>query len=394
MKIYQLLITVKNLDIRETFNKLNKLFGLEMEATSLLPKRLIAVIILGIFQQILHINGLIQVYPDAAKICNSLCLYIVVMQLVAAFINKYLNNDIEQQKHIMNIINEFYCETEKFDEFLPVLKSFVKYAKMFIEKSTVLYFIVLSTPSVSGFLLSLTSQEFVYAMSIYLPFIDHESLIGFLINSFSFLIFTVVFGILLVITIEVHLLYVIQAIPMARIICMKISNLKIKLNDQSRFTLLSKYEENINLLLVDIIKDHNRYYNFFEDINSHSSFQTFVILSLNTVGLGMSIIIARYSSFLIGVSFFLCFAYQCAIHCVLASIIDRQNQEIREELIDFPWFELSRNNQKIFLQFIHCCQNMGNVNMVIFGKIDLGLFTHIMNAAYSYLMFVLNFIDK
>lgn len=367
---------------------MNAIVGLELKNTNAASKRFIVVLILGVLEQIMQINGLIQVYPNIAKICNNLCLYIVAIQLVGSLVNKYINNDNKRRKYFMKVLTDFYLETEKNDEYSEILKSFVKYSKVFMQRSVRVYIAAFFTICISGILISLVYNEKIYVILLYLPFIDPYSLLGYIINTILLYIFAITFGIGIVASIQSQIFFITQAIPMTKVICKKIESLGKKLSSKGKIK-----EKEVNAMLINIIEDHYRYCNLIQDIQQHASIESFAILSFNTIGLGMSVIVARYMSFLTGVLYFLCLAYQCSINCVLGSIIDHQNEKICNELIEFPWFELSRKNKKIFLQFIHCCQNV-DFEIVIVGKVNMELFSYLMNASYSYLMFVLNFMDN
>ena len=118
---------------------------------------------------------------------------------------------------------------------------------------------------------------------------------------------------------------------------------------------------------------------------------SFVTFTVNSIGIGMSIKFMRFWSIPIGLAGVTLFTTQVLIQCVQGSIVLHQNQRILDCLCGFPWYELPKSQQKIFIQFIHVCQSACVLNIPIIGVLNMELFTRVMNSAYSLLMFMLKF---
>jgi hypothetical protein len=79
--------------------------------------------------------------------------------------------------------------------------------------------------------------------------------------------------------------------------------------------------------------------------------------------------------------------------CIEGTLISHQKQKLLDELYSFPWYELSISKQKTFLQFIHLVQQSSEFEVPIIGILDMELFTNVMNGAYSYFMYLFNFVN-
>jgi hypothetical protein len=76
---------------------------------------------------------------------------------------------------------------------------------------------------------------------------------------------------------------------------------------------------------------------------------------------------------------------------VLGTIVSHQNEKLLRAVCNFPWYNLSVKKQKVYMQFIHQCQQATSIDLHIIGTFDMELFTNIMNLSYKYLNFVMNF---
>jgi hypothetical protein len=95
----------------------------------------------------------------------------------------------------------------------------------------------------------------------------------------------------------------------------------------------------------------------------------------------------------VGVSAIIGYTTEVALVCVEGAIITHLKEKILKDLWSFPFYELSPKMKKIYLQFLHCCQNSQEMEVPIFGTLNMEVFTNVMNGGYSLLNFFLNFVD-
>jgi hypothetical protein len=81
--------------------------------------------------------------------------------------------------------------------------------------------------------------------------------------------------------------------------------------------------------------------------------------------------------------------------CLIGALISQQKTRILDKLIDFPWFEMSRNKQKTFLQFIDRVQNTTQFIMPVFGfTVGIETLTDVMNGSYNYFKYFWEFSER
>lgn len=378
--------------------KICRFIGNDMpEKSTLFPRRFVLVLFIGLLEQIMQFNGIIQSYPDIIMICNNLAIFSVSSQLLAQLLNRIIKNDVKQQRYFESLLMDFYKNAEKVEDYIPILNSTAKLTRTVVEKFLVIFFIIFHIPILTAWITSVITREFVYFAPVYLPLIDYNSLTGYVVNSVFCSLFSTTFGTLIIVNDAGYAFHGIQVIPMVEIICLKLRNLSKELSVfRERKTQKSSVESNfkglveIELQLIDVIRCHQRYQHYFHVIHDYSRYHFFVIFCGNSIAIGLCIVVVKYISAAVGIALIAVFCTQVAVPCVIGSIIDYQNTKILDELKSFPWYDLSRKSQKTFLQFIQCCQNSGELKIVIIGSINMELFTQIINAAYSYLMFILS----
>jgi hypothetical protein len=93
----------------------------------------------------------------------------------------------------------------------------------------------------------------------------------------------------------------------------------------------------------------------------------------------------------IGLALIMVFFFQVLLPCAVGSLISIQNKKLLEAVCDFPWYELSPKMKKIYLQFIHQCQNTTEFKLPFVGHVNMVMFSGILKASYSFLNYLLNF---
>jgi hypothetical protein len=165
--------------------------------------------------------------------------------------------------------------------------------------------------------------------------------------------------------------------------------LKIKLKLKE----LENLRKHADKRLKNLIEEHNGYSDYVLRIMTFREMITFTTLYVNFIGIGLSLVAIRFTSPWFAVSALIIFVIQVFIQCFEGTLVAVQNEKLLENLHEFPWYELSNSQKKIFLQFLCICQNSSSFKLPIFGDVDMELFTNIMQASYSFLMYVIKFIN-
>jgi hypothetical protein len=192
----------------------------------------------------------------------------------------------------------------------------------------------------------------------------------------------------------------IMTVSMADIYILKLENIGNELMNLN----LKKSDKNENQLkiifqavkaekkFIEIIKEFEVYCEYVRRLQHYTEVYAFIIILVNSFGIGLAIFSALTYSAPIGISFIIGFVTQVAFVCIEGAIITHQKEKILKELLHFPWYELSPKMRKIYLQFLHCCQNSPEIELPIFGILNMEIFTNVINGSYSLFSFFIEFV--
>ncbi|KAG5681811.1 hypothetical protein PVAND_011219 [Polypedilum vanderplanki] len=379
---------------------------------TILNKRLICAGLVGFTGQIIHFFGIQENLKDFASVCNSLAIYSFIIQILIRYGNKIIFNDDVVIHSLLGTITAFFDREEQIHEHRPVLIKNLKILKILLNGYLVFFFIIYTIPNPTSWILSWYTGEFILIVPIDLPFIDPKTLIGYIVCSSILMFYSVFVYVCLMIGDILFIYLVYQCVPMMDIYCLKLKKfgdnlIKIK-NEKiqsvepstSKLTkkqLLKKREEKIlknQNQLIDFIKEFHVYNCYLETLIQFMKFTTFGALSMNSLAIGMAIVVALNYSKAIGLYMATSLFFQVFVPCIQGTLMLHQKEKLLNELYDFPWFELSKDKQKIFLQFIHLCQNSNELEIAIVGDVDMELFKDIINGAYSYFIYLKDFVKN
>lgn len=378
-----------------------RLHGGRMADKKFMNPRFATTIFLCIFAFIMQINGFIHVWPDFIRICNSLLLDSFGAQLVMRFAVRFLTDHEQDVFIIEKTIFEFYEKEEQNLENQKFLNLKANFIDMALKFYMILNGILFHVPILTSIILSVLYKDFIPFAPFFVPFIDSEQFWGFILNEILMTLQSTMFYVVLVVVDLIYLYYTLQTLPMSEVLAKKITEYGevIKKNQSYDFMLkFGKFKKNENAQhdvkkeIVKLITEFNSYNNFILSLINYIYLPIFSVIMTNAIAIGLSILVAMYFSVPIGFSIGLIFFLQVLLTCVEGAIISHHNQKIINAVYDFPWYELSASNQKIWLQLLHQCQNASEVKIMIFGLLNMERFTDAVKTAYSSLMFVLKLV--
>lgn len=375
-----------------------------------------------------QVNGLISVWPNSAELCKSIILYMLGVQAVTKGISRLIKDDEKSFYEMNKIIDKFYEENEKCEKFRQILASNVEVFKRFVMGYLTAFFIIFHLPAATGWIMPLITGELKLLIPLKYPFIDSNTIFGFLFyQTFTTVLSTTFF--LIISAGDAYNTYLtLQAISMVDIFNSKIDQLgkdllkvqELKANIQSlinelkklyciknwlqsrnnsKLTIHSKIKEletaktRVEKQFINLINDHQLYNYYVSRILSHREVFTFTTLYINFIGIGLSFVAIKYSSIAFGIAVCTIFSLQVFMHCFECTLVTIQNEKLLTAVQEFPWYELSNRQRKIFQQFLCICQSTKSFSLPIFGDVDMELFTDIMQAAYSFLMYIIQFVN-
>jgi hypothetical protein len=386
--------------------KIGKIIGVFGNGKIFTPE-IIVILIAGACEQIMHFNGLYQSWPQVGLICNSLSIDAMTIQLVSLLISRVLHNDDQLIRALQVEIKKFNIREEQTETYRNILRANLKASEYYLKLYMVVCFILFSSVHPMAWIVSWYSGEFIMFTPVYMPFTDPHTLFGYVLNSIlmvvmnqvPYIIFTAVY------TVSIFLSFASKS--MADIHCAKWIDFGIQLNDNGKVkrsenkqpepkTLQTKIAERearlrtIEKQFKTLMKEFLEYNEYLDSAFSFISFHTFVVVSVNSLAMALTTVTFLYYSKGIGAFLFMYFFAQVLVPCIQGTMVVKQKENILNELWNFPWYMLSRSQQKIFLQLMHRCQNSKEYKIFIFGNLNMELFTKVMNGAYSYFMFLWN----
>jgi hypothetical protein len=369
----------------------------------------------------MSVHGLYQIWPDIPSICNLLVMSTFMAVISARFFNKVLRKSNDCIQAMFKTTIEFYEREEQTPEHRPVLHANIKFLVSLIK-----YFFLVSSlfnvvPGPTAWILSWYTGELILLSPVYLPYTDPTTPFWYIINSAILAFYEMILFVVIMTSDVFYIFFIYQSVPMVEIYCMKLRKFGEKLNEVKTQKIAeqpgpstsknhsrnlwnraaqmalehenAKEKEIVEQQLVTLIKEFNTYNEFVAAILFFMEYNIFATMSLNSMGIGLAIVVTLYYSKAIGAVMILNLFLLVLVPCVEGTVILQQKEKLLNEMCAFPWYELSKPKQKIFLQLIHLVQNSNDLNVVIVGDVDMELFTDVMNGAYSYFNYLYNFVD-
>ena len=389
-----------------------------------------AYIFLQLIALAFQINGIISKRPNIPEICNLLMVYVFAIQSITKGISRLVKDDEKSSKEISVIIDNFLMENEKNEKFREILTSHVKVLKKVVVIYLVVSCVVYHLPVATGWMLTWITGKVQFFTIIKFPWIDVNTTFGYLLAQLFMTIISTAFF-LIIATGDIHNVYMtLQTWSMVEVYNCKVDQFGVSLKNfikmeakiqekieklgkkfghkssktfnisrQSDYSELLELQDKLKNMNKDVdkqfiylINEHQAYNSYVSRILTYREMITFVSLYVNFIGIGLSLVVVRFSSISFGIAACTIFTLQVFVHCFECTLVAIQNEKLLTKIQDFPWYELSNSQKKIYLQFLCVCQNTNSFSLPIFGDVNMELFTDIMQAAYSFLMYVIQFV--
>ncbi|KAG5676394.1 hypothetical protein PVAND_006234 [Polypedilum vanderplanki] len=371
---------------------------------------------LGELEQVMAFNRMYQSLHNIGELCCLLAIESFGINVAVRYVCELLLDTEKFRTDLIEIVKNIYKKDEQNPKYRLILEKNLAFISLTYKNMIIIFFIVCLVVNFAAWIASLLTGEFILVAPIYMPWVDPQTLSAYIISSAILFFFT--FWIYLVFLPAESFIFVstLQTIPLIDVYCMKIQDFgdelmkskiqkpKIEKVEQSTSKEAKvetvkaeselRPEADIEKKLINLIKEFNEYDDFLKNFIKSIEIQTFVVLSINATAIGMAVLTSLYYSKIIGAILVGFFSFQVFIPCSQGTIISNQKQKLLTALWEFPWYELSLKNQKVFLQFLHLCQNSKEFRIFIVGEINMELFTDIMNAAYSSVLFFKDFFNK
>jgi hypothetical protein len=326
------------------------------------------------------------------------CLLIpLAIIVVSSLIPELFLNGIQVGFRRIEMISILYKAHEREPKFHKNLIQYLHLTQKIFRLFFIFQAVIFHTPVIGGIFLSIWNGQFFYCFSFYVMFLDPDSLIGYIVNTTSVLISSILVFLGMVTLNQDHILFTTQVVPLTDIMCLKLEMFKKLIQTKSkkrtnRKANLTKYKILVEKHLRTFIKDHEKYREYANIFSgTRMKFIYFVIVSISSLAIGLSGFFAFKYSMFIGLSLFLVYIFNIAFFCVLGTLMEHQNKKLVNEFYDLPWHELSSSQQKTFLQMLIILQDANQPNTWIIGELNFETLKIVINTSYSYLTFLMNF---
>lgn len=366
---------------------------------------------IAIVMAILNFIGNMSEPRDASR---SLLVIPVICHHAATAFGVYFHNGVKVYNDLSDIVDDFVEKAEVNPKFKQILVEHLIVLGFWFWIYFVLIFLIDLMPVGVAIFMSYYKDDYIYMIPMLIPGIDSNSTLGFAINQITMTWIAIVdyMGLNLV-SFGTFLLFI-MSVPMVKIFILKFKELGTDVRDLEEMKNLNLYEnqdekeedeQENNLIekirmkeleiernIKDLIEEFQTYSEYIDGLQSYNELITLTKISVYSIGIGVACLCALTYSAPVGISIIIGYGIEVAFVCVQGAIITHLKEKILVELWRFPWYDLSPKMKKIYLQFLHRCQNSPEIEIPIFGKLNMEIFTNVVNGSYSLFNFFLNFV--
>jgi hypothetical protein len=375
---------------------LNRVFGdivgLPREGEVWDPRRFLFNVFLLLAIFLTFINGLVYHWGDWLTICQLLQGAPLSLTFIARTFNKF--REVDDEGHGIRIYNynlNFLKSHDSNPTFQKVLVSGSLLAEKAMKIIMYTYFFVFLILGLTPIIESFVQGENVYLLPIKIPFLDNDAYLIYQI----FILFSLTLIYIHYIINESALIYCSFITTFfVDVLVIKAEELGCQLQElkglikSKRNRSISDVEEEF----IEIMKQFDEYRDYTFRLKSVMTDSTFVAVAANGIGISLAVITLISTSIPRGLACLLFFILQVGNACIAGTLVNHQNQRLLRAICDFPWYELSLEKQKVYLQFIFNLQNPIEVKLPMLGYCNMELFKDVVYAGYQYYMFLINFV--
>lgn len=384
----------------------SNLLGVDLEV----PQKFNPIIIFGYplgigFILVLQANGFYRAWPNILVLCQAAFYLPAMLENFFGIINNVVYRDEDMGRELEIRAIEFYKNEEKNPMHRNLLDKRLEQCNTLMKIVMISYFAVMNTPVIGMVINFFYNGTHKLLAPIYLPYTDTNGLGGFLINAVIQLFFIELFFVMSIPLDFQNVLFFYQIRVMFDILIIKFDKLSTLLKERDKNLIKKKWQrsmriiqewkfndpststavtpstkwqnvnsENIETMLIELIKEFMKIVDYTKLLLGTRWLPTLAAVIL--VGLALclcTLTIFTYSA-IIGAGGVMFYLWLIAAPCVIGTLTMIQYENFLDELAEFPWYLLSKVNQKVFLQFINLCQNSGEYDLPserVKGKLNI-----------------------
>lgn len=279
---------------------------------------------------------------------------------------KKLQLDVQKMYKAMETVDE---KREK------VLAKSIKYCELIfkalflIDSSAVVIF--LAYPVIA--LIFLDNWPLMFPF--YCPFVDHQTVAGFIINS-------IIHAILIVYTLLLHTpfdsifaLYVMQVVAKVELLKLDFEEFKeLVLNSELEN---SKVQKEIKKSLRNIILSQKELNLYIQNIGEYFIMPCFVTVTSSVFSICIALVLMLVINWVLAYGLTWALSGQLFIYFLYGSIIHHYLNVLGDQIYDFPWYLLNVPEQKMFRLMIMMTQRPLNLELTFIGPLNMETFNKV-----------------
>lgn len=349
-------------------------------------------------------GNLFYIESSFLKLCQLILVVNLGLQLAIRAINRFVFDDQATTTELQKKLEAFYERHEA--QHAEILHERLDLMTKGMDLTVVIYFLCYHMPVFVCWLTFIFTGEHLTLFYAKIPLLSLETLHGYIVAMTFQTILASASWLGSFVLVYMFIMYGTQTISMVDVLTQILRDFGEDLNKKQsmgskKLTESSEHELNHTQdpvmqskheKLIEIIKMFQEYDNYVSKITEMMAFPSFFAVTLNSISMGLGVLYVLTYSIPVGISILAIFFIEVSIPCVIGTIIDHQKNRLIDEVWSFPWYELSKTEMKIFLQFFHYCQKMNELEVPIAGNVDFELLVSIIYGTYTFFMFILNFV--
>ena len=244
---------------------------------------------------VMIINGVYISLNSFMEVCHALSVLPILLCAIMKIVTRHTANDITIYLFINDYINNFFETKEIIPVYRQMIIDHVQSLRFWTKAYMGVQLVAYIYPLIFVWILSFDQNDFIYLAFIILPYTDPHTLTGYLIN--QTIITVQSFVVLLALPfVEVgNLATFISSKSIVKSFCIELSEIAAQLIKDQPLKMVDERKQ-LEMRIIEVIKKFQEYDNFVKKFNDSVKLYNFALISLNSLGMGPSIIVAlKYS---------------------------------------------------------------------------------------------------
>ncbi|KAG5676403.1 hypothetical protein PVAND_006241 [Polypedilum vanderplanki] len=179
---------------------------------------------LGELEQAMAFNRIYESLHNTGELCCLLAIESFGINVAVRYVCELILDTAKLRTNLIEIVKNIYKRDEQNHKYRLILEKKLAFISLTYKNMTIIFFIVCLAANFTAWIVTWLTGEFILVAPIYMPWVDPQTLSGYIISSAILLFFT--FWIYLVFSPAESKFFVttLQTIPLIDVYCMKIQD--------------------------------------------------------------------------------------------------------------------------------------------------------------------------